>query len=180
MPAIVAHRVVVPAADYAYVNSRLISAFPTTKSLRRWAVILAVIGVIAIPLNIWEHAPNSYNNALIFSVLLTICLTYLFFGNALIRRRFLHNYAKEQIPARYSTDYTFTTDGLSGHNELGDFTVKWAGIQRADLLGHWLLLYPTSRSCYWVDLNLLEPPASAADLQSLLATHRIAVQTLAA
>ncbi|RYE90439.1 MAG: hypothetical protein EOO37_02965 [Cytophagaceae bacterium] len=180
MSAIVAHHVVVPAADYAHVNIKLISSLPATKSLRRWAGILSAVGVIAIPLNVWQRGPDTYSNVLTFSILLVICFTYLFFGNALIRRYLLRSYAKEHTPARYPTDYTFTAESISGHNELSNFTVKWAGIQRADLLGHWLLLYPTSRSCYWVDLNLLEPTTAAADLQSLLVTHRIPVQTLAA
>ena len=170
-------RVVIPAADYVQVSLVLINAQTGRMQTRRGSFILLLFGMLGLALTFWRDGTIPLGFALFFGFLSLLGGATLLFDQFL-PRRLATTHTQSIAPTMLPTDYTFAADALSSHNELHSSTLAWTAVQRADVVGHWLLLYLTNKTFLWLDLRQLAPPATAADLYALLAQHHIPVREL--
>lgn len=161
------------ADDFVAVNFRLWRVRPRIR-LSAW--LLGTAGLLLVGSLGLELAQTGAVQDWSTVALLGVALGYGAFRVGLVRYQLRRGYAQDPAGQEPIT-FTLTNQGLRGQSTLGNFFREWAGVRRAVWVGsRWLLLYPTETACYYLDLNRLRAPATAADVAYLLTQHQIRQQ----
>ncbi|MCC2548144.1 YcxB family protein [Hymenobacter sp. BT175] len=122
---------------------------------RRWAVLL----VSSATITYWAGG-NWFSwvvTATVFSVL------------GLLYQRWEYRRAFRQQPSvQQPTSFTVEPAGITVHESGGARFFRWTDFYRVEPVQHWLLLYTSVEHCYYLNLDLVQPPATRADLLALL------------
>ncbi|MBX0291983.1 hypothetical protein K3G63_16140 [Hymenobacter sp. HSC-4F20] len=163
------------ADEFVAVNFRLWRARPRTR-LNHW-ILGAAIALLSVSLGleVYQSGRLPQSSSLVF---LAVAVGYALLRFGLVRYQLRRGYAKNTA-AHQPTDFTLTDTEIRGRSALGQFSGKWSLIRRAVWVRpHWLLLYPTEASCYYLDMRRLQAPATPDAVEQLLATHQIPQQRI--
>ncbi|NVO86515.1 hypothetical protein [Hymenobacter terrestris] len=163
------------ADEFVAVNLRLWRARPATRRLY-WLLSAALLLLtISVGLDFWQNGRLGSPFTLMF---LGVGLAYGVLRLVLVRWQLRRGYLRQQA-LQHPVDFTLGATEIIGRSTLGKFSGQWKLIRRAVWVGSdWLLLYPTTAACYYLDMRRLQAPATAADVARLLEHHQIQQQRI--
>jgi RES domain-containing protein len=139
-----------------------VTSDPWKVKVQRWAV-LAATGVAA---GYWL-VPGGW-----FSWLLTATV---FTALGLAYQWWEYRQAYRQLPDRQqATSFAADTLGITVTQNGSSRFFRWTDFYDIQHVPGWLLLYTSVEHCYYLNLSLVQPPATVADMERLLPTPHVA------
>lgn len=138
---------------------------PWKVKVQRWAAIVAT-GVAA---GYWLRPGGWFSWLLTATVFTVLGLAYQWWE---------YRQAYQKMPDKQqATSFTAESHGITvtqnGHSRF----FRWADFYSIQRVPGWLLLYTSVEHCYYLNLSLVQPPATAADIEQLLVTQGAAPTT---
>ncbi|MCB2377707.1 hypothetical protein LGH70_08950 [Hymenobacter sp. BT635] len=131
------------------------TADPWKVKAQRWAYVLAA-GAFTI---YWTRSVSWLGWALLITIFMLLGLLHQWWEY----RQAYRQGPDKQLPTSFVAD----THGIH-ITQNGRRFYRWNEFYSIQAVQHWLLLYTSVEHCYYLDLNQIEPPATAADLLALL------------
>jgi hypothetical protein len=151
--------------DYSRINRRVIL------KTRWWYLCLLFLMIIIISGNNFLTNLSSHENRFEASDLIILLLPFAIITGSMYfsyKRLFKKNYMNTPALAEGAI-YTLSDSTISMISESTNVSQPWPiSFKKALLIDHWIVLYASATTAYFLDLNTLVSPAALSDVKILL------------
>ncbi|OON68788.1 hypothetical protein [Hymenobacter sp. CRA2] len=139
----------------------------------RWVLwiygLSGVVFLVLAGLRLWERAEDPTAPWPVFELIwVAFILLYVFWWRPYRLRQFFRKNYRSSAASQAACTYHFREDEIDNISDLARGSVRYEALVKARQRGRWLLLYFSDSGYAFIDVDKIQPPATAADLHQLL------------